>query len=111
MPVSRISSAAGRKALSSRCRFAAPFNAFALIAATVVGSSPYTPGLEFPQMGIKPLVAGKQGFVRSFFDDAAILHADDAIAMTHRGQPMGDNDDGSPAHDLPHVGRMMRSLS
>ena len=61
--------------------------------------------MKAPQKGIKPVLAGKQGFVRPFFNDAAIFHADDAVAMAHGRQPVRDDDDGSPADDFLHVGQ------
>ena len=64
-----------------------------------------------PEECVKSVLASEQGFVRSFFNDAAIFHADDAVAMAHGRQPVRDDDDGAPAHDLFMLARMTRSLS
>ena len=39
----------------------------------------------------------------AMLDDAAVHDADDAIAIAHRQQPMGDDDDGAACDDLAHV--------
>ena len=41
--------------------------------------------------------------MRPDFDDAAVRHADDAVAAAHRGEAVGDDDDRAALDDAPHV--------
>jgi hypothetical protein len=43
--------------------------------------------------------------VGTFLDDAPVLHADDAVAIAHGRQTMGDDDHCSATDDLTHVAK------
>src|SRR6202020_943413 len=59
--------------------------------------------LQSPQMRVEPTGAFQQLLVRAHLDDAPVDHADDAMTAAHRGQTMGDDDDGSVPDDPAHV--------
>src|SRR5258708_8598035 len=50
-----------------------------------------------------PAVATNKLIMGAIFDDAAALYRDDAISMTYRRQPVGDNENCPTARDLLHV--------
>lgn len=55
-------------------------------------------------MRIEPVRSGDQDLMGAFLDDAAVLHADDPIAVAHGREAMGDDDHGAALHDLAHIG-------
>src|ERR1700728_1761640 len=59
--------------------------------------------LQSPQMRVEPAGSLQQLRVRTHLDDPPVDHADDAMTAAHRGQTMGDDDDGSVLDDPAHV--------
>jgi hypothetical protein len=41
--------------------------------------------------------------MRPCFNDVAVNHSDDDVAVADRREPMSNDEDGSVAHDLAHV--------
>ena len=99
--VSRISSAAGR---NSRLR---PGTAEATLrpARARAAHRDLRSGSDCscPQPRIETVGTRQQLLVRAGFDDLAAAHADDAVAVAHCGETVGDDDDGAAAHDRAHV--------
>jgi hypothetical protein len=42
--------------------------------------------------------------VRADFDNAAIRHADDAVAVPDSGETVGNDDHGAAFDNVPHIG-------
>src|SRR5215468_3416446 len=96
--VSTISSAAGRKASSSRrrsCRRSGKASTFFL--ADFMQAT-----LEAVEGGIAAALLD-QLVVRAVLGDAAALDGDDAVGRPDRRQPVGDNEHRPAARDLRHV--------
>ena len=51
---------------------------------------------------------GGERLVRAFFDDAAFVHYQDAVARENRRQPMRDHDRGALAHQIGQRGGNLR---
>ena len=60
-------------------------------------------GLQPPKISVEAARTPDQFLVRTDFDDASVLHPDDAVAAAHRRQPVGDDDHGAVLHDAAHV--------
>ena len=60
--------------------------------------------LHAPKPAIKAIAARQQRLVGALLHDRAIFDRDNAIAMAHRREPVGDDDHSAPSHDLAHVG-------
>ena len=68
------------------------------------------PRLQLVEAGVAPGLFD-QFVVGAVLDQSAALDRDDAVGMTHRGQAMGDDQDGAPVAILRMLRWMMFSLS
>ncbi|OFX09111.1 MAG: hypothetical protein A2516_11810 [Alphaproteobacteria bacterium RIFOXYD12_FULL_60_8] len=58
--------------------------------------------LAGPQFGIAP-AAAQQVLVGAVLDNLAFFHGDDAVAVAHRGQAVGDDEHRAANADAAHV--------
>src|SRR6202045_2440288 len=96
--VSTISSAAGRKASSSRSRWTAFGNG---MTAALAGFMDHTP-LQATQARITA-AGSNQLVVGAILDKPAAVDGDDAVGHAHGGEPVRDDEHRAPFGDLAHV--------
>src|SRR5712691_3582 len=99
--VSTISSAAGRNASSSLSR-RLPLRESAMTFLADCSEDFMDSGLQAVERGIA--AAGLDQIVMgAVLDDAARFEGDDPVGAPHRGEPVGDDEDGTALGDLLHV--------
>src|ERR1700691_5903907 len=102
--IATISSAAGKKASSTLARRSRVGGKVIMFLATAIAAS-----AGFMESTLKPIegrvvsTRPRQLFVRSVFDQAAVIKRENAIGEPYRRQAMGDDEDGAPAGDLRHI--------
>src|SRR5258706_7854082 len=97
--VSMISKAAGRNSSSSRRQRRLATGS----ARPIADSDDFMKArLGAMQHGIAPALADEL-VVTAILDDLAALDGDDAVGQTHRGEPVGDDQDGPAGTDPAHV--------
>ena len=102
-----IAQRSGRRALRRQARRPRP--CLPVCAETAGGAALNLKPLEL-QLGeprVKPAI-GDERLVGAFFDDAAFVHHQDAVAGEHGRQPMRDHDRGTLAHQLRQRGGDLR---
>src|SRR5262249_30471614 len=95
--VSTTSSAAGRNASSYSRRRSGSVGNRMIFLADVMDAGLEVRGLGVTAVGADQLVVGP------VLDQTPALDGDDAIGPAHRGEPVGNDQDGAAFGDLPHV--------